>query len=74
MVICIFQEQQPWSYQESVKNDGKSMVKSEFPPTQQSVSPEIATIQTNPQSGFQTNYNQYNHQHDIMFFLQLEYF
>lgn len=58
-MIIYIQEQQPWSYQEPAKKDGNSMVKFEFPPTQ-SFSPEIATIQTNPQTGFQSDYNQYN--------------
>lgn len=54
------QEQESWNYQEAVKKDENSLVKSEFPPMQ-SFSPEIATIQTNHQTGFQSDYNnQYN--------------
>lgn len=36
------------------------MVKSEFQQPIQSFSPEIANIQTNPQSGYQQDFNQYN--------------
>lgn len=36
------------------------MVKSEFQQPMQSFSPEIATIQNNPQGGYQQDFNQYN--------------
>ncbi|KAK1384971.1 WRKY transcription factor [Heracleum sosnowskyi] len=53
-------ERQPWGYQGSAKNDVNSMVKSEFQQPIQSFSPEIATIQTNSQGGYQQDFNQYN--------------
>ncbi|XVF46166.1 hypothetical protein PTKIN_Ptkin03bG0005000 [Pterospermum kingtungense] len=58
------QQRQAWSFQESAKQDdfssGKSMVKSEYS-QMQSFSPEIANIQSNPQSnsGFRSDYGNY---------------
>ncbi|XP_059626415.1 WRKY transcription factor WRKY24-like [Cornus florida] len=60
-------EEQAWNVQEPVKQDGgKSLVKSEFN-SMQSFSPEIATIQTNPQSNgnFQSDHNNYNQSSSI---------
>ncbi|CAJ1970728.1 unnamed protein product [Sphenostylis stenocarpa] len=57
------QTQQPWSFQETTKQDsfssGKNMMKTENSSSMQSFSPEIASVQTNHSNGFQSNYSNY---------------
>ncbi|KAI4305373.1 hypothetical protein L6164_028743 [Bauhinia variegata] len=52
------QTQQAWSFQENIKQDNfsKGMVKTENS-SMQSFSPEIASVQTNNSSGFQSDYS-----------------
>ncbi|XP_061365179.1 WRKY transcription factor WRKY24-like [Gastrolobium bilobum] len=60
------QTQQPWSFQEATKQDsfssGKSMMKTENSSSMQSFSPEIASVQTNHNNGFQSDYSNYQPQ------------
>ncbi|XP_057442193.1 WRKY transcription factor WRKY24-like isoform X2 [Lotus japonicus] len=54
-------QQQPWSYQEATKQDSM-MMKTENSSSMQSFSPEIASVQTNHNNGFQSDYNNYQPQ------------
>ncbi|XP_027329546.1 WRKY transcription factor WRKY24-like isoform X2 [Abrus precatorius] len=56
----------PWSFQEATKQDGyssgKGMMKTENNSSMQSFSPEIASVQTNHNNGFQSDYGNYPQQ------------